>query len=347
MAVSQTSKFMEAFNRAPSDAVALDCASNEVRAVRMRKGGSGMVLTAVALLPPTPIPQGFSDDANPEVEVLSLPSKVRGRYAALLTPGFSSVIKMLRVPESFDPSDPAQALARMGVAQPDLYRAATRVIEPAKARGENRVLAVAMPERLAKALLALLPETGMPAPRSIELSDLAVLNAFTRDPAVQEQPGAFGFAHFDHDFSVVAVFNNGLLSQLRTFKSGAAVMLKKVAAALNVDMETASGVLQDGAFDITHMIEEDMRDMRGQYVICRDFMERSENCRVERLYLSGAPSLLRPFAEKGPMPETVSDWNVLDRFGAQALDMVQKECPGDAWRWTAAVGACLGLLESS
>ncbi len=306
-----------------------------------------MGLTALELLPATPIPQGFSGDADPEMKVLSLSAKVRGRYAALLAPGFSSVIKMLRVPESFDPDDPAQALARMGVAQPETYRAATRVIEPATARGEGRVLAVAMPERLAKALLALLPETGMPAPRSIELSDLAVLNAFTRDPAVRDRRGAFGFAHFDHDFSVVAVFNNGLLSQIRSFKRGSAVMLKKVASALNVDLETASGVLQDGAFDITHMIEEDMREVRGQYVICRDYMERSENCRVDRLYLSGAPSLLRPFAGSGHMPETVTDWNVLDRFGAQTAEMVQREYPGDAWRWTAAVGACLGLLESS
>jgi Tfp pilus assembly PilM family ATPase len=351
MALSLTSKFSALTNRVPADVVALDCASNEVRALRMRKTGNTVALVAAEILQPVPVHDVMLDpDAGErkDIAVLALPARVRGKYAALLTAGTHAVMKMLRVPESFDTTNPAQLRTRLGLAADDDFRVGSCVIQPGGTRREARLLAAAVPDPVAQALLSLLPSAGLPAPRSIELSELAVLNAFKQDPEIGGKEQAIGLMHFDHDFSVIALFNEGALSQLRTFRVGAATILRKVGEALNVDPQTAAGVLLDGAFDISHMIEDDAREVRGQYVICRDFMERSENCRLEKLYISGSPALTRPFIASTHISEPLADWDVLAAYtAATGNEPVGASSGDDAWRWAACVGACLGVLERS
>ncbi len=337
-------------NRAPADVVGIDCASNGVRLARIRQGANSPLLAGLDTLPSVAIDEVTRTSTGPfpkSIDVLPIPLKVRAKYAALSAPSSEAVIKMLRVPDQFDSSDAKDVAARLGVEQTDGYRVASRMLQAGTPRSEGHVLAAAMPDRLAAALLELLPSAGLPAPRALLFSEMGVLNAFLNDPTVKAKEETVGLIHFDQDFSVIGLFHHGLLSQFRTFSLGAATLLKKVSRALNVDEETAAGVLLDGAFDISHMIEDDYRSLKGHYVICRDFMERSENCRLQRLYITGPPALKQPFYADAQIEDKLTDWDPLARWQAAAngQELFSSEQAVDSWRWAAAMGGALSLLE--
>ncbi len=342
-------KFKELLNRVPTDVVALDCATNAVRAVRMRKTSAGLSVVGAELLPASPVHAAVDSSADPlpsEIRELSLPARIRGRYAALMAPGTRAVLKLLRLPEKFDLSDRDQVLSRLGFDKPEGFRVATRVVQPATARTEALVLATALPDRMAEALLKLLPKAGLPAPRFIGISELGLVNAFHNDPRRVGDGSAHGLIHFDHDFSLLALFNQEHLSQLRTFPFGMASVFSRIMKVLNLDAETAAGVLSDGAFDVSHMVEEQTREIRGQYVICRDFMERSENCSLKKLYVSGPAALGSLFLQEAQPSEPREPWNALDGYPDRAGGCMAERLALDSWSLSAAIGACAGVLES-
>ncbi|NLG35999.1 MAG: hypothetical protein GX548_11655 [Lentisphaerae bacterium] len=343
-------KLNDLMNRPPTDVVGLDCATSGVRAVRMKKTANGYSVTGAEVLPPAPVHavMDAEDGEMPEgLDVLALSPRVRGRYAALLVPGTHAVVKLLRLPDKFNLEDREQLLARLGFDKPAGYRVGTRVIQPASGRTEALVLATALPERIAEAMLELLPNAGLPAPRFIGISELGVVNAFHNDPRLAGSTEAMGLLHFDHDFSLLALFNQNRLSQLRTFPFGMAAVFRRIMKALNVDEDTAAGVLTDGAFDISHILGEETRDVRGQFVICRDFMERSENCRLEKMYVSGAPALTAPFLNEEQASETREPWSALEAFPDRAGGCMSERLAAEAWPLTAALGACTGMLAPS
>ncbi len=334
--------------RKPTDVVALDCAADGVRAARLRQTPGGIRLVAAGLLPP--VPGGVAADGigrpqteDDDIAELELPPSVRGRYATLLAPGGQASIKLLRLPEDVDLSDRAQLLKRLGLAANE-YRIGTLEIEAGSGKREALVLGAGLRESVARSLLGLLPKAGLPAPRALETSELAVLNAFAVDPRFSDTETPCGFIHFDHDFSLVALFNRGRLLQLRTFSFGLAAVNRRIMKALNVDQVTAAGVLNDGAFDISHLVEEETREVRGQYVISRDFMERSENCRLQHVHLSGPTPLTKPFAKGKTTNVEMNAWSVLDLLDGGLEGEIPETLRAAPWPLTAAIGAAWGLL---
>ena len=333
--------------RKPAEAIALDCSTDAVRAVRLQQAPGGITLTAADELSPVPLDAARSalgDRIELKIKELALPTPLRARYAALLAPAGSAAIKLLRFPEEVDLDDSQKVRERMGLEEGD-YRIGTQVIQTSGTKREALALGVALPELLARALLDLMPKAGLPAPYSLQASELAVLNAFTSDPALADDSPPCGFIHFDHDFSIVALFNAGQISQLRTFPFGLAAVIQRIVKTLNVDQATASGVVSDGAFDISSLIEAEIREIRGQYVISRDFMERNENCRLQQVYLSGPRPLTAPFAGGEKVSVKSIHWNVLDLFDQRLAGELPDSLTDASWKLTAAIGAGMGVLS--
>ncbi len=330
-------------NRAPVDVLGLDFASHGTRAVRMKKSGEGFAITAAELLPPL----ALDADSKISHDSLAMPAKLRGRYAALSTPSRPGAVKLLRVPDTFDPGNRDDVISRLGFEGDSDTRLSTNMLVPGSAKVEMRVLAAVMPERDALAMLKLMPAAGVPAARSLELSELAVLNAFHNDISLRHTEEACGLIHFDQDFSLFALFNNQILSQVRLFGFGVGAVLQKVIKVLNVDEVTAEGVLVDGAFDISHLIEDGFNDIRSQLVVSRDFMERSENCSLGSMYISGPDSLVLPFTAGIPSYESITPWDVLAPYMYESGTESSSGLTGDSWRWSAAIGSCIGVLLSS
>jgi len=327
--------------RPPADVVGIKCATGSTCAVRMKKSGEEIHLMGAAALAPVPLASGALS------EPLDLPARVRGRFAALNCPAEPGAVKLLRVPEGFKTENRDEIINRLAFEYPDPIRVAAITLLPGAAKVEARVLASAMPERTAKALLGAMPTVGTPAPRALELSELAVMNAFLNDPRVMDNEGASGLIHVDHDFSFVALYNKMILSQLRIFPFGMSAVTKRVMQSLNVDEATAEGVLMDGAFDISHLIEDGARDIRSQLVISRDFMERSENCLLEKIYVSGSPALIKPVTKGIPGADQFIEWDILGAFKDTPDDAIPEELANSPWKLAAAIGSGLGALLSS
>lgn len=334
-------------NRAPADVVGVDCAKGVIRLARLKKGTAGIELTAAGILP---VPRGLFDQHQQaeEVHPLPLPANLCGRYASVTAPSSSLDIKLLRVDDDFDPENYVEMFSRMALDMTD-KRLSSSVIIPATAKIEGRIIAAAMPESLAVSLLRLFPAAGAPAPRTVSWSELAVIHAFTCDPLLAGQEKPVGLIHFDHDFSLIALLNEGFLSQLRVFSFGVSSVLMAIMRALNVDRSTAEGVFMDGAFDISHLIQADFRDILGQLIVCRDFMERSENCVLERIYMSGPAALTSSFSSSGPLAGHVSEWNALEPYGKNVLGTtdIPDDLLNEPWRLAAAIGSGLGVLNAS
>lgn len=320
-------------NRSLADVVGISCSGADIRVVRLRRAGAGFQIAGAEKFSSTEL-------SGP----LPLGPKLRARYAGLCRPSVADAIKLLRVGENFDSGNEDELASRLALSTSVPCRIKRRVLLPGAAKTESRILVAAMTEEQSAALVRLIPATGMPAARALELSEIAILNAFYNDPRMIEIQSAYGLVHFDDEFSLVALFNNKLLSQLRIFPFGVSAVLHKVMNALNVDQPTAEAVLMDGAFDISHLIEEGFRDIRSQLVISRDFMERSENCSLDQLYISGPVSLTRPFAEGISGPQTVEEWNVLEPYPEAVSGAVPGDFAAEPWRLVASIGVCLGLL---
>lgn len=331
-------------NRAPTDVVGISCSTSGTWLVRIKSGSETPVMTGTGTAPPVAGLYIKPGEPGSSVAPLDIPPKLRGRYAALCLSGHTGTAKVLRVQESFDVEKREEIIARMALEKADDLRVSANILIPGAAKSEARVLAAAFPERQAAAMLSLLPATGTPAARSIVQGELAVINAFHNDPRFARREDAFGLIHFDHDFSVIALFNGGLLSQLRVFGFGVADVLRKLIQSLNVDQQTAEGVLIDGAFDISHLTDEGFRELRSQLVISRDYMERSENCSLEKIYLSGPAALTQPFNQNLALGDSAEEWNVLEPYGAASPDILADESASEPWRLTSAIGSALGVL---
>lgn len=339
-------KFKKAVNRPPVDAIGIDCSKKTTHVTRMKRGGAKIEMVCAEALP-TPENLFLShDDLPEEISPLALPARLCGRFAAVTTPSHLSDIKLLRVNDSFDPENQEDVLTRMALEKGN-KRISTAEIIPATSKLEGRFIAAVMPEALAVSLLRLFPAAGVPAPRVVSWSELAVINAFSCDPLVSGEQKPIGLIHFDHDFSLIALLNEGLLSQIRIFPFGVSSVLDAIMRALNVDQSTAEGVFMDGAFDISHLIQADFREILSQLVVSRDYMERSENCTLEHVYMSGPASLTNSFSALAPLGGHVSDWNVLEPYATADAVAVASDLVHEPWQLAAAIGSCLSVFSAS
>jgi hypothetical protein len=122
----------------------------------------------------------------------------------------------------------------------------------------------------------------------------------------------------------------------------------KIQQQMGVDREVAQGIISDGSFDISSCVRDVMGPFLRQLSISRDFVERQEKCRIGELYLSGGMSLSKYWVEaigKGSKMK-VHLWNPFEPIhiptGAYPADLAGQET-----RFAAAVGAALGVYESS
>ncbi len=334
-------KFKEKFfGKVASDVVGIYWTGHLIQVTRLKKTAAGIQLAGAEVI-------HQSDDfrnASGKTAPINLSSKTRGKYAALCCCSLRDAFKLLRVPESFDTENREDLIDRLGIDSGLATRISHRVLLPGAAKSEGRVLVGAMLEEHAVRLMQLMPASGMPAARSLELAELSVMNAFLNDPRFANSGKAFGLIHFDDSYSLIALFNEGILSQFRVFPFGVTAVLGRVMSTLNVDQSTAEGILIDGAFDLSHLFEESFRDIRSQLVITRDFMERSEDCILESLSISGPASLTRPFVGGMPAQENITEWNVLEPYPEITPGSLPDEFLAEPWRAAAAIGAALGLL---
>lgn len=334
-------EILERFKPHPSDVVGIDIGATGVKAVRMRKNNNEVSVLAADILPPAQI----STDGSPP-QAISVPSKLKAKYAAMTISGDNAVVKLLSFPGHFDARAEEKIVANMGLQNPDQYRISYKLISEGHGKAESKVLAVALPENEASVIPLFLP-IGLPAPFSIEISGLATLTAFQNGPLTKHMDTSVGLIDFGTQTSTFALFaKEGILALARRFDFGANSIVEKVQQTLGVDLETAQGIIADGAFDISQSVNEVMDPLVKQLIVSRDFVERREDCHIARIYVSGGLAMSRDCIEemKSSMGLEVELWNPFTPVKI-APNAIPSGMEGQEWRFSAAIGACLATFE--
>jgi Tfp pilus assembly PilM family ATPase len=336
---------LKRLRRRQADVVGLDFGGRYTAAVRMKKGTAGSpVVTAAALLE-TPVGTESSGDGSPMYIRPPLPSRLNARYAALSISGRKTLIKLLSFPGRFDAAAEERVPENLAVDDPAAYRIAFRVVREGSAKAESRVLAVALAEAEAQAVLSLFA-TGLPAPFSIEVSVLAATTAFAHGPLARDGELSLGVIEFGEAMTLVSFFHRGALVLVRQFQVGAGTVVDSVAKALGVDAATAHGILADEAFDVSQPVMAVLSPLVKQVVVSRDFVERREDCRIQKLFVSGGVLNSRGFVREltTALEVEIATWNPFEGLTVNA-DALPPELAGQEWRFAAAAGACLATFE--
>ena len=102
-------KIFRAKRKPPPELVVVDFDASAVRCIRLRMGGSEIVVTAAAILPAVDI----SDEA--QVKAFELPKSMASRYIAICIPGYDAIVKLLNLPGALDGQVEEQIREHMGV----------------------------------------------------------------------------------------------------------------------------------------------------------------------------------------------------------------------------------------
>ena len=325
--------------KGPSEVIGLDIATTAVKAVRMKKTADALTVTDAAVLPAIVFEAG--DDAKkPE---LSLPKNLLTNYCALAMSGDGSSVRILSLQgQSAAQIDEEHVREQVGLGQD--YRVGYAVTLAGKGKQETKLLVVGLPEKEAQPVLDLVA-VGAPAPCSLELSGISSLQAFLHGPGKAHEQDAVAVIDAGARLTFMALFNKGVLVLVRKFELGSESIVTKVQQQLNVDRDTARGIISDGSFDISQSVRTVMDPFLRQLTISKDFVERREDCRVVKCYLSGGTSLSRYWMDE-IRGATGIDAELLNPFGGlqMAEGAYPAELAGQEPRFAAAVGVCLGVL---
>lgn len=331
----------------PTDVLGLDVARSGIKAARVRRNPDGsFALLGVDILPGVSLPKK-PGEAVGQVPPLKLPKHLVAKYAAITVTGENAIVKLLSFPGRADAianEIETKIMEGMALENPDNYRVNYTLLTEGQSKTECRALAVAVPEVEARSACMLLP-AGIPVPRSIEVAGLAAMTAFLQSTGGKDSDGAAGMLEFGSAVSFFAVFNKKVPVLIRKFDVGGSLILEKVQESLGVDRPTAEGILADGSFDISQQMGDVMDGFVKQIMVSRDFVERRENCRVSKVYVSGGATKSRDWlAElKAALGYDVSVWSPFDALKV-ADGVLAENLKGQEGRFAAAVGAALATL---
>jgi Tfp pilus assembly PilM family ATPase len=327
--------------KSPPEIVGLDLGTTGVKAVRMRRGKDGVTVLKAEILPPL-VPA----EVDPKSGRPPLPRSLLTHYAALALSGAHATVRILGIPGRLEsgPDRDVQVREHAGVGEGQ--RMGYAIMMTPKLRNETRLLVVTLPEEEAQSLLNLFA-SGSPAPFSLELAGLAAITAFLRGPGHAHEQGTVGLVESGERQTTMALLHHNLPVLVRKFDLGMYSVRERVQQRLGVDAETARGVLADGSFDISQTLHEVVDPFLRQLSLSKEFIERREECQVEKFYVSGGMSLSRFWVSelKQAAGVAVERWNPFDglKLAPEAMPPALED---QQTRFTAAVGCCLGAWES-
>jgi Tfp pilus assembly PilM family ATPase len=330
--------------------IGVDLAGSGVKLARVKASRDKPVVTALGLLPPIET-ELFDKDGEQVLEVpekLPLSKAWTTYYAALAVSGRNAVIRYVTLPGHVENSPNLSVQLREHMGLEGDYRLSYSVMPEMKKKAETRLLAAALPSDDAERIMSMV-DVGFPAPMSLEVSCLSSMNVFSLyGPLLEHEEDAVGFIETGYYVSMLALFNKGQITLVRKFNTGSERLVARVQKQMQVDRETAEHIISDGSFDISQAVQEVMDPFLRQIAISKEFVERREGAPLSRVYMSGGMALSRFCCERvaHTVGLPVHPWHALLACDLTD-DAIPPELSGQEMRFSAAVGAAVGALESS
>lgn len=320
----------------PQDMVVVDFDEAAVRCVRLKLGGSEIVVTAADILPAVDI----SDEV--QIKAFKLPKNLAARYVAICIPDYDAIVKLLNLPGSFEGQVEEQIREHMGV-EDGSYRLGYRIVS--QTNSETRLITVAVPEAQVQAACAMFP-SGLPVPATVELSGLAVMTSFLNGPCKTVQDEAVGVIEFGSRVTYFAFFKKLELIMIRKFDFGHFNLLDRIEKSMGFDRQTALDVVVNRSFDISQLVKDLADPFIKQLVISKHFVERRENCHISKIYVPDDPRVSRDWLNeiKVALGLEASTWHPFEgvRLMPDALPAKFEKCRS---QFAAAMGAALAMSE--
>ena len=327
------SELRDSFKKKPADCTGIDIGATVTKAVRLKKSGDGITVVGAALI-------------HPETDgTLTIPPQLRARQASISMSSPNTVIKLLTFPGPVDDNFEKNLPQKLGITTEEKYRQAYRVINEGSSRTESSVLAAAVPEEDAAAIMRHFT-SGIPAPYSLEISALASLNAFEHSVVNQTTNDTATLIDFGTYTTSLAVFYRRKPVLFQYFDFGTKVVTEKIKTEFKVNTATALGILEDTSFDLSDLLSNLMGSVAGHMVISRDFIERQKNCSIDTVHAIGG--ITRSQAAMKSLSKLMSVKIILwDPFENLKIDSSQlsQQVDSQHWRFAGAIGAALATLE--
>lgn len=326
-------KELKSKKRLQSDMLGVDLSDHTLKAVRLKKTKVGLVLAGASLLQRNPESSG---------ELPRIPRELLAHHVSICYSGNESIIRLLSLPGA-GKTKLSEHQLREQIGVNSEYRLAYSDVST-EVRGERKVVAVAIRDEKAREILSMFDQPT-PAPVSLEVSGLAALTAFMASPQFSESKDAFGFIDSGSSVNMVAFFCRGQLVLLRKFDFGGDALVEKVSRHLGLERDVAMGLVNDGAFDLSEPVKDLVGPFFRQLSISKDFVERHQRTRLDRLYVTGGMSLSKywmgEIARK--MGVRVLSWEALN--GLSIEGQLPSEISTMACRFSSSIGAALGAMQ--
>ncbi len=315
-----------------------DFASTATKVVRLKRSGDSIILMNAALLPPV----DFSTPVCPE-----LPRKMNAYYGCLCYSAKNAAIRVLHTPLRPNETEPSNDKLLELLSVNSDFRVASRLLQQGKGRQDSTLLGVAVPKADVDFFLSMF-SAGPPAPASLEVSGLAAISAFLHARGAEFQNEVVCLIEAGENISTFAFLNRDELFLVGKYNFGLRSLRERLIRDLDVDGELAMTILKDRSINISSSLTGVQEAFIRQLSVSKDFVERHENCKITKTYLSGGLSLLSFWPQEIEQRLNISAqvWSPLENIRLSSADAMPSELQDQATRFTAAIGAALGgLLE--
>jgi Tfp pilus assembly PilM family ATPase len=321
-------------SRKINEAVGIDLGNTSIKVVRVKKSGSTYSLIEADVLEPV-------DWADGEHKTLHLDKKLQTTYAAICYAGLDSVIRYVDLPSKLSGRIMENRLRKQLGVNGD-YQLKSAVAIQGRPGEDNKIIAVAVPHTDTERIRNII-SGNRPSVISLEVAGLSALHTFENTAAVKSAKEAVCYIECGAEVTVVSFFVNGELSLARKFEYGGSELVARIQESLSVEHNEALSMIFDDATRLQASSENPMGPFLKQLTISRHYIERSEQCTIEKVFTSGglcySPYWLDQVQKT--MDAEIEIWNPFENNGITSYPRGVK---GVESMFAPALGSAMALL---
>ncbi|MGA0332665.1 MAG: hypothetical protein ACO3N7_00310 [Kiritimatiellia bacterium] len=319
-----------------TDVLGIDFGSTSTKLVRLKKTGNSLQLVDADVMPPFEL-----EDMEGEIK-LNIPKKLNAPYVGAAVTGKDCYVRFMFISSNLNDARAIQQRVGKSLSLGREFRVGYSIVERGKEALDHKVLAAAIPQVEVQNVRRLFA-THHPSLISMEIAGLSALNSFSHTDAVQKTEGIVCYIEAGASSLFVSFFLGGALRLVRKFDHGSVYIQRRIQDVLNINEDDALTVLFEDANPLLDQSLDPISTMTQEISISCKFVERNENSRIEKVYMSGGLSYSPywSFTLSEIMGVEPQVWNP---FEANGISSYPKGVYGVESMFSPAVGAALAVL---